>query len=221
MIYYLAQAYTSDRDAFPKAVEWTAVLRSMGFVIFSPILHTHPYHRHLGRDRDPKVCGFCGHTLHIKCPSTIPDQVCDTDACPYRKDEDYVAWDLALCDGWLKQDATFGIKGFCKETFPRECRQWDRDDPKCWEECMGRTERRFDSGLTLLFAPSCFSTWDKLWDNEDFMYCDRFAYTDASEQDHWWISKGAKIEYDWAKAKAHHVRCLLLEPFLQGNEVEI
>jgi hypothetical protein len=70
MILYLAQAYSIDpAKAFQNAAQWTKSLRKMGFFVFSPILHTHPYHSLLKNS--------------------------DWD---YTAEEDYVAWDLAIVD---------------------------------------------------------------------------------------------------------------------------
>ncbi len=163
MIYYLAQKYSGCEEiAFYVAVLTTKRLRQMGKVVFSPILHTHPYDAELQRHISMlKDCYF-------NTDFTLPDLE------EYQKTEDYVAWDLALCEGWLRND------------------YYDDADPYM-------KINLFDSGLTMLFASSCF-------DSE--MVNVRI-----------WASEGARKEYQWAKA--HNVKCLLLEPFLNGEEVEV
>lgn len=47
-IYYLAQKYTGmANEAFQIACETVKKLREMKLTVFSPILHSHPYHRYL------------------------------------------------------------------------------------------------------------------------------------------------------------------------------
>jgi len=108
--------------------------------------------------------------------------------------EDYYEWDLALCAGMLKNDGMRCSRDGCDESRNYQC-----------DQCEYR--RLFDSGLTMLFAPSCF------------IHQKYIAWTLNDEDFINWDSKGAKMEYGWAKQ--HHVRCLLLEPFLEGKEVEI
>ena len=44
MIYYLAHPWKSNPTrSFINAITWTQKLRNMGYYVFSPILHTHPY----------------------------------------------------------------------------------------------------------------------------------------------------------------------------------
>jgi hypothetical protein len=151
VIYYLAQKYSgSEEQAFRDACLWVSELRAKKAVVFSPILHTHPY--------------------DINTPLA-------------HENEDYVAWDLAICEGFLKP-VTYSSYANVAKNLPD-----------------------FNEGLTMLFAASCFNNQ---FDENGIMMDD----------EQWeWASKGAKTEYNWAKK--HHVRCLLLEPFLEGKEVEI
>ena len=67
--------------------------------------------------------------------------------------------------------------------------------------CNTCKKTKYQPNITLLFAPTCFS----------FL---AFKMLETK-----WASKGAEREYEFAKE--HHIRCLLLEPFLKGEEVEI
>jgi hypothetical protein len=126
---------------------------------------------------------------------------------------DWVAFDLRFITQFLKYDADCCQYLKCTEDI--ECihelnkdafKEMDWDYNPC-DGCELYHERQFDSGLVLLFADSCFTDMTSLLKVRNFTL------------PYFWASKGAKQEYDWAKA--HHVRCLLLEPFMVGTEVEI
>ena len=89
---------------------------------------------------------------------------------------------------WMSRDLAL-----CKALLVKQSK-YDKDSEKF--------VRITDIGLTMLFAENCFYPCEYI----DGKYC--FD----------WLSKGAEIEYDWAKD--NYVRCLLLEPFLKGKEVE-
>jgi hypothetical protein len=94
-----------------------------------------------------------------------------------------------LADGWLK-GVWCGSKNGCHKSMNNECLTCEHHE-------------KFDSGLTLLFASSCYENLVQVGKHNVVSF----------------ISAGAKRKHQWAKD--HHVRCLLLEPFLEGNEVEI
>jgi len=85
MIYYLAHPWKNNPSlSFTNAVAWTQQLRSMGKVIFSPILHTHPY------------------WLSLKNLSSKGD-------AEYLAHEEWLDWDLALMEGFLNHDDDYYI----------------------------------------------------------------------------------------------------------------
>ena len=48
MIYYLAQPYSKDPEkSFTRAIVYTNAIISTGKFVFSPVLHTHNYHKWL------------------------------------------------------------------------------------------------------------------------------------------------------------------------------
>ena len=70
-IYYLAHPWaTHPTQSFNNAVAWTHQLREMGYYVFSPILHTHPYWR----------------------------QLTDQNQLKYIGEEDWVEWDLKIME---------------------------------------------------------------------------------------------------------------------------
>ena len=78
MRWYLAHPWAFNPDlSFQNAVKWTRQLREQGLLVFSPILHSHGYWRELTRQKDYTA---------------------------YLKDEDWLAWDLALMDGLANGD---------------------------------------------------------------------------------------------------------------------
>jgi hypothetical protein len=77
-------------------------------------------------------------------------------------------------------------------------------------------QRWLNSGLVMLFAPTCFVLPDTCQNDETELAC----HTDGCYHCRkYWASKGAHQEYDWGKA--NKVRCLLLDEFIAGKEVEI
>jgi len=73
-IYYLAQPWRiNPHQSFYNAVKWTYQLREMGYYIFSPILHTHPYWNALVEKTEQQ----------------------------YKKEEDWVEWDLKIMEALI------------------------------------------------------------------------------------------------------------------------
>ena len=78
MKFYLAQPWTYNPDeSFGKAVEWVFQLRSKGFYVFSPILHTHSYWKELSNYGKEKY-----HN--------------------YLNKENWLTWDLEFMEGLMK-----------------------------------------------------------------------------------------------------------------------
>ena len=72
MIYYLAHPWSNDpTQSFINAVSWTQKLRDIGYYVFSPILHSHPYWEFL-------------KSLNSK------------NAEIYLEDEDFIEWNLQI-----------------------------------------------------------------------------------------------------------------------------
>jgi len=83
MIYYLAHPWSNNpNQSFKNAAAWTMQLRTMGYYVFSPILHTHPYWKLLKK-------------------------VCDETA-EYAKNEDWLDWDIKMIEG-LMDKPSWGI----------------------------------------------------------------------------------------------------------------
>lgn len=176
IVYYLAQAYTNHEQlSFFEAIRDSGKLRKRGHTVFSHIMHNHQYSIEIYQ-KDNGILD-------------APDK------------EDYLQWDLALCEGWLQHDSTHEMERI-------ECTNIGKSQSECskYKDCP-ECPVNYDSGLVMLFAPSCFNN----------QYDENGALKDDEQWE--WASKGAKREYDWAKA--HHVKCLLLEPFLEGKEVLI
>ena len=87
-------------------------------------------------------------------------------------------------------------------------KEWLNDHCSC--ECKQKYDHaEFQPNITFLFAPTCFGPSDDSERDPDTYY----AYEDEDGA-FWWVSKGAKQEYDYAKI--HHIPCYLLDPFLKG-----
>jgi hypothetical protein len=108
--------------------------------------------------------------------------------------DDYVAWDLALLAAMCLPLFTFDA-GLHLETCV---------------VTMDKTPLDYQPLITMLFAPTCFSFPTEFLLNHDDLF-------DLMTFDTTWESKGAQREYQFAKT--HHIKCLLLEPFLAGKEV--
>ena len=240
-VYYLCQAYTTDPDAFTKACDWVLELQSQGYLVFSPITHSHP----IEERRQEKVKPFCK-----KCKTEISTKGCREGYAMCHCDEyrvfkniqpiefhtngmldkvftqvewrldypqmpDYVAWDLAICATMLTGNVIGDWNPYCLQC---KTYQWKMSYDeivciKCHEK-MGK-KIKYEPNLIFLFAPNCFGP-SILSETEPEKY---YAYNGGGGNEYWWKSKGAKEEYTWAKA--HQVKCLLLEEFVKGNEVEI
>ena len=192
MIYYLAQAYSSvdHQQAFDDACRWKTFIEQMGHVCFSPIAESHPY----------EVWRQVPQPIYIPQP-------------------DYVARDLAICAAMLQR-----IKPkcpLCKMDWNVECLCSGGDVWTCHSCKPTETWNEKDliweqPNLTMLFAPTCFRDL-----SVEAVPIELAITIPGSVQPQYcfWVSKGAKAEYDWAKA--HHVKCLLLNEFLAGREVAL
>ena len=107
--------------------------------------------------------------------------------------EDYVAWDLALLSAMC-----INLKDICELCY----------DPAFF--CNTCKKTKYQPNITLLFAPTCFHNLLPMQEAVS-----KKPITLIGN----WDSKGAQRAY--AFAKDHHIRCLLLDPFLAGKEVEI
>jgi hypothetical protein len=190
MIYYLAQAYSGQEDAaFFAAIKWTAQLRLLNCYVFSPIMHNHQFHREI----------YCNARMEYINP-----------------DEDYVAWDLALLEAMC-----LPLHDVCDHV------QDVQSDGIINCEI-------YQKRVVMLFAPTCFhyeydrsqATYkmkdgtDKIIKNTDLpedIFNSNIKDGPFYDKMLIWDSKGAQREYEFAQD--HHIKCLLLEPFLAGKEV--
>ena len=77
MNYYLAHPWSNNpAQSFQNAVKWTRQLREMQLIVFSPILHTHPYWKELKAE--------------------IEYTDVEKENNEYIKKEDWLEWDLAI-----------------------------------------------------------------------------------------------------------------------------
>ena len=110
--------------------------------------------------------------------------------------EDYVAWDLAILEAMcVEQPISNHFVDACLHA------TW------CYEDIK---KEWYQPKIVMLFAPTCFHNLLPMQEAVS-----KKPITLIGN----WDSKGAQRAY--AFAKDHHIRCLLLDPFLAGKEVEI
>jgi len=82
-IYYLAHPYASDPlQSFKNAVHWTVQLRRMGFFVFSPICHTHPFDK----------------VVEKEMTEQLPDADLLLARMEFLEMIDYYKWDIAILE---------------------------------------------------------------------------------------------------------------------------
>ncbi len=227
MIWYLAQKYTGIEDeAIEFAHEMKNELYKMGYTLYSPINDSHYHAKWLKKRRN---------THFIECPNCklsemFEDVECENTECPKCGSElndwwgskvrypepDWVAEDIKFMEGFLSDDVC--IEG------GNNAQDCSCHGPATETDC--KDYQKYDSNLTILFADSCFD-YNKPTNNltpkkiEKGFSKEYNCETTTKTYDglYFFDSKGAKKEYLWAKK--NHVRCLKLEEFLKGNEVEI
>ena len=116
--------------------------------------------------------------------------------CRFHDGTDYLGWDLQLLEAMCLPVINNEIYGVFMNT------QWDI------------VKYQYQPNVTLLFAPTCFS----LCNPDECLNASRPLVIIEGKRYHW-MSGGAQREYEFAKE--HHIRCLLLEPFLGGTEIDI
>lgn len=126
-IYYLAHPWAyHPNQSFTNAVNWTSQLRQKGLVVFSPILHTHPYWERLMSER----------------------------SLEYIENEDWLQWDFDLIEGMMKGDGTKegGKCSRCGRPHPYKKNFWclycDGD--------VIEIPKKYDSTLTMLMSKTAF-----------------------------------------------------------------
>jgi hypothetical protein len=88
-IYYIAHPYSDNPEqSWNNACEWTSYLRNKGYILFSPILHTHPFHEHV-----MKVCQYSSKFLNKKFK--------------------YVEWDLDILNALMAGDGC--VTYYCQD----------------------------------------------------------------------------------------------------------
>ena len=125
MIYYLAHPWAfNPNKSFENAVNWTSQLRQKGIIVFSPILHTHPYWQ----------------------------QLMMSESLEYVENEDWLDWDLKLIEGFSNGDghAQYGVCSGCgrKQGYKKNfwCLWCDSD--------VIEQPAQFDTGITVLMDAS-------------------------------------------------------------------
>jgi hypothetical protein len=106
-IFYLAQKITGIESlAYQQAVEWVYKLRRMGINVFSPALHSIPYHDTAYGDK------ACVYDSGDECVAEAHGYVCSEEmkarSCPFPK-EDYAQWDFDLLECMLARDGYLGM----------------------------------------------------------------------------------------------------------------
>jgi len=238
-IIYLAQKYSGrEAEALAEAMDYKWKLEAKGFTpengyaIFSPIINS-------------ALEDWCKNpnfiiAMHNIFEGLSPDDTFDptlvkfmqfiqlmTKIKPNLDFFDYVQYDLILLEEWLHHDALCTKSYQFIKQFSNKLSYWnqlERCDECAEEGCSGRSTEcpefdgnTYDSGVLMTFCPSCFQTYATQWDEEE--YDSPFAYTDKKERDYWWNSKGAKAEYDFAKA--NHVECVLADSLVRGQRERI
>ena len=214
-IIYLAQRYTGrEAEALAEALDYKWKLEAAGytpdkgFVVFSPIINS------AFEDwcKNPNFITALNNIFEGLNPDDTFDPTLDDTFDPTlvkfmqfirSMDKvkanitplDYLAYDCALIQGWLKYDVGCHAKG---NEDPVKCLEFQFGCDKCefWSN--------YDSGVLLAFCPSCF-------------HYKSSTYTYIKEDPLLWDSKGAKTEYDFAKQ--NHVECVLVDS-LFGQEKE-
>lgn len=119
----------------------------------------------------------------------------------YKQNEDWLAWDLALLKAFMKGDGGL-FEGLCGEDYEMD-----------------------DSGVTILLSRTAFGLPNLLESLNDYYkdICEKdLQKFQAIKEKIWediWYSSGCRTEYEFAKA--HHIRVLELEAFLEGREVDL
>ena len=95
---YLANPWKfNPEQSFNNAVQWTVKLRNMGFYLFSPILHTHPFWVKLHWWQQDEQFGAAS--------------IIDKTVSNYLKNEDWITWDLRIIDGFAAHDGFEKLHG--------------------------------------------------------------------------------------------------------------
>jgi hypothetical protein len=206
-IIYLAQKY-SGREAvsLAEALDYKWKLEAQGFtpengyVVFSPIINS-------ALEDWCKNPNFIS-ALHNIFEGLSPDDTFDPTLVVFmnfihqmRKVKanimplDYVAYDLALLQSWLKQDNTHTVR-------------------------CSKKKREYDSGLLMAFCPSCFQDISHKYSGMDRqLIADQNLGFYSNHKCFEWTSKGAKTEFDFAKA--NYVECVLAESLYNGKRERI
>ena len=209
-IYYLALPYSSNPKLSQGMSEnYTNRLIELGHIMFSPVMHTHTFDINMQKKHK-----------NVNQPWLPPD---------------YVAWDLKIMEGFMKEDGgcehncpVCGKKLYswnggkniiyrCMSTGPS---QYEWNGPKFVENDHGEwnwktvPRKGFDSGVILLLSNTAYFVDSEQMDD---LYKRDFAL--SIRQKTIWNSEGCRKEYEFAKS--HHIRVLELEAFLEGKEVDL
>lgn len=195
-IIYLCSKYTGrEAECLAENMDWKWRLEEKGYLtVFSPVINS------AFEDwcKDPTFRKLLNIELNMQGGiesaemQAIHDFASKLQYISNPSKIDYVQYDLRLLQKWLNNDSkhqcfNYQNKGSC----PCEFFNHDATDK---EFC----QREFDSGVVLAFLPSCFN------------------HNETDDREQWdWQSKGAKIEYDFAKK--HHIECVLAESLLTDN----
>jgi hypothetical protein len=139
--------------------------------------------------------------------------------------------DLAIMQAqeWTQQLLTKGYTVFSPimHTHYYDCRFHDGTDYVAWDLALLAAMckplvyvaeldegDKYQPNVCMLFAMTCFS----LCNPDECLNASRPLIIIEGKRYHW-MSEGAQREYEFAKEK--HIRCLLLDPFLNNEEVEL
>jgi hypothetical protein len=201
-IIYLAQRYMGrEAEALAEALDYKWKLEAAGytpdkgFVVFSPIINS-------AFEDWCKSKDFVEQIAEGLNFGTYPPIFKKFLACMYDIDAnttpfDYLAYDCALIQGWLKHDYILHSADYC--SCDGHFKLYHGGYPCGADDWKGCTVNGNDSAVLLAFCPSCFN----ISVAEPKLLC--------------WSSKGAKVEYEFAKA--HHIECVLVDS-LFGQEKE-
>lgn len=196
-ILYIAHPWTFNPEkSFINAVAWVYELRLRGLIVFSPILHTHPYWKHL-------------KSIYVDS---------------YLKNEDWLDWDLKIIGGFMNGDGCKYNQRQCKQFHlylgGGKCYGYPDTCCNCNKGKYINVEReKFDSGVIILLSNTAFE--DESVTLQEMLEAFKEQCFDGTspEWKDFWKSQGCRQEYEFAKS--HHIRILELESFLEGKEVDL
>lgn len=229
-IHYLAQKYGGkEAQAIMIARGKVQAMRKLGIAVFSPILHTHYYSqgctsweeifydmlmdKYVGGQKEWHIGDFAILEMSAKAAW----------GKGFNTTEDWVGWDLQICEGWLNHDS----KLICPECGNKEleCLCGNGGSYGCY--CGWNALLRYNDEYWVELERTADGSWDE---SKRFLVkrtYDSGLIMDFTEDTHYydengvlfWLDKGAQKEYNWAKR--NFVKCVKVDGILKGVETEI